>query len=208
MVYYSKRIQIKNSRKKSHVGQGPGGSKYRAPNGPPPAVVHTCLFLPAMTCDNTRSNANRGHSPEPWCPKISLGLSPIEMADCPRGRLVSSPCRGGADTMWTLAPIINCIVGTSLVVQWLGISLPMRGTRVRALVQEDPTCRAANKPMCRKYRACALEPASHNYDAHTPQLLKPVRFRNHMPQLVSPRAATTEACAPRARAPQQEKPPQ
>ena len=46
--------------------------------------------------------------------------------------------------------------------QWLGIRLPMQGTRIRALVREDPICRGA----------------------------------------------TTEARAPRARAPQQEKPPQ
>ena len=40
-------------------------------------------------------------------------------------------------------------------------------------------------PVHHNYWACALEPASHN---------------------VSPRATTTEACVPRARAPQQEKP--
>ena len=57
----------------------------------------------------------------------------------------------------------------SLVAQWLRIRLPMQGTQVQSLVQEDPTCRGATEPMC-----------------HT----------------------TTEAHAPRARAPQQEKPPQ
>ena len=31
--------------------------------------------------------------------------------------------------------------GASLVAQWLRICLPMQGTRVRALGQEDPTCR-------------------------------------------------------------------
>ena len=51
----------------------------------------------------------------------------------------------------------------------------MQGTRVRALVREDPTCRGATKP--------------------------------REPQLLSPRATTTEARAPRARAPQQEKSP-
>ena len=66
------------------------------------------------------------------------------------------------------------VYGTSLVVQWLRIHLPMQGTRVRALVREDPTCRGAPKPMCRNYWACTLEPASHNYWAHMPQLLKPV----------------------------------
>ena len=35
--------------------------------------------------------------------------------------------------------------GTSLVVQWLRIHLPMQGTRVRALVLEDPTCCGAAK---------------------------------------------------------------
>ena len=60
--------------------------------------------------------------------------------------------------------------------QWLRIHLPMQGTWVRALVQEDPTCRGATKPVCHNCRACALEPASHNYLAHVPQLLKPARL--------------------------------
>ena len=68
--------------------------------------------------------------------------------------------------------------GASLVAQWLRIRLPMQGTRVRALVQEDPTCRGATKPM-----PTAAAPA-----------------------LWSPLATTTEARTPRARAPQQERP--
>ena len=39
------------------------------------------------------------------------------------------------------------LFGASLVAQWLRIRLPMQGTRVRALVQEDPTCRGATKPV-------------------------------------------------------------
>ena len=42
-------------------------------------------------------------------------------------------------------------VRASLVAQWLGVCLPMQGTWVRALVREDPTCRAATKPMCHNY---------------------------------------------------------
>ena len=42
-------------------------------------------------------------------------------------------------------------VWASLVAQWLRVCLPVRGTRVRALVWEDPTC-------CR-----AARPVSHNY---------------------------------------------
>ena len=71
----------------------------------------------------------------------------------------------------------------------------MQGTQVRALVREDPTCRGATKPVSHDYWACALEPTSHNYWAREPQLL-------------SPHTTTTEARAPRARAPQQEKSPQ
>ena len=37
--------------------------------------------------------------------------------------------------------------GASLVAQWLRICLPMQGTRVRALIREDPTCRGATKPV-------------------------------------------------------------
>ena len=41
--------------------------------------------------------------------------------------------------------------GASVVAQWLRIFLPMQGTRVRALVWEDPTCRGAIKPVHRNY---------------------------------------------------------
>ena len=64
----------------------------------------------------------------------------------------------------------------------------MQGTRVPALVQEDPTCRGAIKPVRHNYWACALEPMSHNYWAHVPQLLKPVshNYWAQEPQLLKP----------------------
>ena len=82
----------------------------------------------------------------------------------------------------------NTGVGTSLVVQWLRIRLPMQRTRVRALVREDPTCRRATKPVCHRYWACALEPASHNYwawvpRACAPQQEKPPQWEARTPQL-------------------------
>ena len=43
----------------------------------------------------------------------------------------------------------------SLVAQWLRICLPMQEIWVWALVQEDPTCRGATKPVCHNYWACA-----------------------------------------------------
>ena len=39
----------------------------------------------------------------------------------------------------------------SLVVQWLRICLPMQGTRVQALVWEDPTCCGATRPVSHNY---------------------------------------------------------
>ena len=39
----------------------------------------------------------------------------------------------------------------SLVVQWLRICLPMQGTRVQALVWEDPTGRGATGPVSHSY---------------------------------------------------------
>ena len=42
-------------------------------------------------------------------------------------------------------------MGTSLVAQLLRIRLPMQAIRVRALVQEDPTCHGAAKPLDHNY---------------------------------------------------------
>ena len=42
-------------------------------------------------------------------------------------------------------------IGASLVAQWLRIHLPIQGTWVRALVQEDPTCHGATKPVRHNY---------------------------------------------------------
>ena len=49
-------------------------------------------------------------------------------------------------------PIIKKTIDrASLVAQWLRICLLMQGTRVRALVWEDPTCRGAAGPVSHNY---------------------------------------------------------
>ena len=63
------------------------------------------------------------------------------------------------------------------MVQWLGIRLPMQGTRVRAPVREDPSCRGATRPVSHNYWACAS-------GARAPQRGRPRQW---------------EACAPRWR---------
>ena len=67
--------------------------------------------------------------------------------------------------------------GASLVAQWLRICLPIQGTRVRALVWEDPTCRGATGPVSHSYWAWAS-------GACAPQQERPRQW---------------EACAPRWR---------
>ena len=46
---------------------------------------------------------------------------------------------------------IKTLSRASLVVQWIRIRLPVQGIQVQSLVQEDPTCRGATKPMCHNY---------------------------------------------------------
>ena len=79
-----------------------------------------------------------------------------------------------------LMAIIKEWHGASLVVQEFGIHLPMQGTQVRFLVQEDSTCHRATKPMshsataleltCQRY---CLEPVLHNKRSHTMRSPRP-----------------------------------
>ena len=53
-------------------------------------------------------------------------------------------------TRYHLSPVRMAIIKktrASLVAQWLRICLPMQGTRVRALVWEDPTYSGATGPV-------------------------------------------------------------
>ena len=89
------------------------------------------------------------------------------------------------------------IQGTSLVVQWLRICLPMQGTRVWSLAWEHSTCHGAAEPVYH-YWACTLEPGSHNW-AYVLQLLKTAHPRAQAPQQEKPqqwgtRASQLESC--------------
>ena len=57
--------------------------------------------------------------------------------------------RGGRTS--PVAQWLRIHLRASLVAQWLGVCLPMQGTRVRALVWEDPTCRGATRPVSHNY---------------------------------------------------------
>ena len=107
--------------------------------------------------------------------------------------LVSAMCPLQSGFSMFLVPWKIHALWTSLVTQWLRIHLPMQGTRVRALVQEDPTCLGAAKSVSHNHWACALEPTSHNYWAHVPraralQQEKLLQWEAHSPQLEKVRA--------------------
>ena len=62
------------------------------------------------------------------------------------------------------------------------ICLPMQETQVLSLVWEDLTCHGETEPMHHNFRACALEPRSHNYWTLAQQLLKSMCPRACAPQ--------------------------
>ena len=66
----------------------------------------------------------------------------------------------------------NMEAWTSLVVQWLRIHLPMKGTQVQSLFWGNPTCLRATKSVHCNYWACSLESSSNNYWSCLLQLLK------------------------------------
>ena len=69
--------------------------------------------------------------------------------------------------------------GTSLVAQWLRVHLPVQGTWIWSLVQEDSTRHGPTKSMGHNYRACTLEPLSRNY--WSPYALEPVCCNRRSP---------------------------
>ena len=57
--------------------------------------------------------------------------------------------------LWEYLPHEKWQMRASLVAQWLRVCLPIQGTRIRALVWEDPTCRGATGPVSHNYWAWA-----------------------------------------------------
>ena len=131
---------------------------------------HTCLSFPRMDalCGQhphllrlCKHNRTMTHLHMAVCSYFSL-MYTRSMLKCAKSSLWLI-----TETRWTEHAFTRILLkkgfGTSLVAQWLRIRLPMQGTRVRALVWEDPTCHGAAKPVRHNYWACALEPTSHNY---------------------------------------------
>ena len=62
---------------------------------------------------------------------------------------------------------LKVLPGTSLVIQWLGILLPIQGTRVGSLVQEDSTRCRATRPVCHSYSEGQLPLSATRDSLHT-----------------------------------------
>ena len=72
----------------------------------------------------------------------------------------------------------------SLVAQWLRICLPMQGTRVRALIWDDPTCCRANGPVSHNYWACISGACAPQQEAATVRGPRTaMKSGPHLPQL-------------------------
>ena len=70
-------------------------------------------------------------------------------------RKVTLPLQPSLSSLVTWQYVLKkALCGTSLVVQWLRIHLPMQGTRVWSLVREDSTWRGATKPVSTTSQPC------------------------------------------------------
>ena len=83
-------------------------------------------------------------------------------------------------------------IWTSLVVQWLGLCLPLQETQVWSLVQEDSTCHRVTGPMHHNRWACAPQsPCSATREATlTRSLCNATREWSHLLQLEKVHVAT------------------
>ncbi|KAJ8788993.1 hypothetical protein J1605_022399 [Eschrichtius robustus] len=83
---------------------------------------------------------------------LELNVDLAKESEKVKEEIQQEPCATNKYTFQsTLSSVENRQGGTSLVAQWLRIRLPLQGTRVRALVRENPTCCRATKPVCHNY---------------------------------------------------------
>ena len=97
------------------------------------------------------------HRPLFWIPRVEM---PSEA-----GRQATETCGGAGRGAWRVHALLTDAQFTVVFwvlfkmlgwgLPWWRICLPMQGTRVRALVWEDPTCHGATGPVSHNYWACA-----------------------------------------------------
>ena len=113
---------------------------------------------PPANAGDTGSSPGPGRSHMPWSgwahePQLlSLHIWSLCSAAREATRVRASTYGFGGDIHLSIRSSSKThVIGASLVAQWLRICLPMQGTRVRALVWEDPTCCGATGPVSHNY---------------------------------------------------------
>ena len=141
------------------------------------------LFLSVLASGGSRCCCPRAW-PCSWC-SMDPGVTPYGGRMCgepwrPALSSASSLSSASQDQQWgrsaprhQLHPDQDLGGRTSLMAQQVGTRLPMQGTQVQALVQEDPTCGGAAKPGYHSFWVWALEPESHKNWAHVPRVGAP-----------------------------------
>ena len=120
------------------------------------------LLQSDFSCVKLCSGDSRGTwDNQEWAPGPSRLLLDQQYHQKQEYSYPSKPCFELESLLDSVDAVKNNQARASLVTQWLRTHLPMQGTRVQALVWEDPTCCGATKPV------------RHNYWAPVPQLLKP-----------------------------------
>ena len=121
-------------------------------------------------------------SAQGWCTKTQRDGMGREMGG---GFRMGNTCKSMAESCQCMAKTTKYYKAVSLQLTKINkkkkkrrICLAMQGTLVLSLVQEDPTCHGATRPVCHNYWASALEPTSHDNWGDKPQLLKPVHLEH------------------------------
>ena len=126
---------------------------------------HTCKFQSraARHTDKALSNERVKWMGFRFLSSLPLRIQPkLRHRKCPSQKPLASQIK-------------RLLYRASLVAQWLRVCLPMQGTRVRALLWEDPTCRGATRPVSHNYWACAS-------GACAPQQERPRRWEARAPR--------------------------
>ena len=118
-----------------------------------------CSLLGPQGLTHSRHSRSSGHKNNEWM-RTSLVVQWLRL-QAPSARGPGSiPCQGTRFhglKLKILCATTKTSNRTSLMVLWLRICLAMQELQVRSLIQEDPTCREATKPV------------SHNYWARVPR---------------------------------------
>ena len=116
--------------------------------------LQLCVSLPSLCTRSALPAGTHPHLPQscPVCPELSAVTRPVLLGQWrPPSPSGSRTAAGEAHCSRRTLGSGKKGEGASLVAQWLRICLLMQGTRVRALVWEDPTCHGAAGPVSHNY---------------------------------------------------------